>query len=96
MKDKKYSVKRAIEQLEILENYDEIEDIDKNSLIRLYRTIAEEYFDEVFITVLRNMKYKKRTIAYLERILNTRKVDNTLSKFLNKTPKYKIPLVGEF
>ena len=89
-------IKRAIEQLEILENYDEIEDIDKNSLIRLYRTIAEEYSDKVFITVLRNMKYKKRTIAYLEKILNTKKVENTLSQFLNKTSKYKIPLVEEF
>lgn len=89
-------IKRAIEQLEILENYDEIEDIDKNSLRHLYRTIAEEYSDKVFITVLRNMKYKKRTIAYLEKILNTKKVENTLSQFLNKTSKYKIPLVEEF
>lgn len=89
-------IKRAIEQLEILENYDKIEDIDKNSLIRLYRTIAEEYSDKVFITVLRNIKYKKRTTAYLEKILNNRKVENTLSQFLNKTSKYKIPLVEEF
>jgi len=89
-------IKRAIEQLEILENYDEIEDVDKNSLIRLYITIAEEYCDKVFITVLRNMKYKKRTIAYLEKILNTKKVENTLSQFLNKTSKYKVPLVEEF
>lgn len=89
-------IKRAIEQLEILENYDEIEDIDKNSLIRLYRTIAEEYSDKVFITVLRNIKYKKRTIAYLESILNKRRVENTLSQFLNKTSKYKIPAVEDF
>lgn len=82
--------------MEILEHYDEIEDIDKNSLIRLYRTIAEEYSDKVFITVLRSMKYKKRTIAYLEKILNSRKVENTLTQFLNKTSKYKIPLVEEF
>ena len=89
-------IKRAIEQLEILENYDEIEDIDKNSLIRLYRTIAEEYSDKVFITVLRNIKYKKRTIAYLESILNNRRVENTLSQLLNKTSKYKIPAMEEF
>ena len=82
--------------MEILEHYDEIEDIDKNGLIRLYRTIAEEYSDKVFITVLRSMKYKKRTIAYLEKILNSRKVENTLTQFLNKTSKYKIPLVEEF
>jgi len=89
-------IKRAIEQLEILENYDEIEDIDKNSLKRLYRGIAEEYSEQVFTSVLRNMKYKKRTIAYLEKILNNRKVENTLSQFLNKTSKYKIPAVEEF
>jgi hypothetical protein len=88
-------IKRAVEQLEILENYDEIEDIDKNSLTRLYRTIAEEYSDEIFIRVLRNMKYKKRTIAYLEKILNIRQVENTLSQFLNKTSKYKIPVMED-
>lgn len=42
------------------------------------------------------MKYKKRTIAYLEKILNIRQVENTLAQFLNKTSKYKIPLVEEF
>lgn len=89
-------IKRAIEQLEILENYDEIEDVDQNGLIRLYGTIAEEYSDKVFITVLKNIKYKKRTIAYLENILNNRKVENTLSQFLNKTSKYKIPAMEEF
>ena len=88
--------KKAIEQLEILENYNKIEDIDKNNLLCLHKTIAKEYSDEVFMNVLKNMKYKKRTIAYLQRILNSRNVENTLSKFLNKTSKYKIPEVEEF
>lgn len=42
------------------------------------------------------MKYKKKTIAYLESILNSNRVENTLSQFLNKTSKYKIPVVEEF
>lgn len=88
--------KKAIEKLEILENYNEIEDIDRNQFRYFLRTITEEYSDEVFINVLKNMKYKKRTIAYLESILNSRGVKNTLSQFLNKTSKYKIPAVEEF
>lgn len=88
--------KRAIEQLEILENRDQIEDIDKNNFRQFLKSVAEEYSDEAFIKVLRNVKYKKRTIAYLEKILNSRGVENTLSQFLNKTSKYKIPALEEF
>lgn len=89
-------IKRAIEQLEILENQNQIEEIDKKNLVKLHRIIAEEYSDEVFTNVIRNMKYKKRTIAYLENILDSRRVENTLSQFLNKSSKYKIPAVEEF
>lgn len=88
--------KKAIELLEILQNHNEIEDIDKNNFRYFLKTVTEEYSDEVFTNVLRNMKYKKRTIAYLENILNSRRVENTLSQFLNKTSKYKIPAVEEF
>eukprot|EP00828_Plagiopyla_frontata_P047563 TRINITY_DN8829_c0_g1_i2.p1 TRINITY_DN8829_c0_g1~~TRINITY_DN8829_c0_g1_i2.p1 ORF type:complete len:206 (-),score=38.36 TRINITY_DN8829_c0_g1_i2:114-731(-) len=74
-------IKRAIEQLEILENYDEIEDIDKNSLIRLYRTIAEEYSDKVFITVLRNIKYKKKELLLIQKVFQITEEQKIL--FLN-------------
>lgn len=89
-------IMRAIEQLEILENQNQIEEIDKKNLVKLHGIITEEYSDEVFTNVIRNMKYKKRTIAYLENILNIRRVGNTLSQFLNMTSKYKIPAVEEF
>jgi hypothetical protein len=90
------AVKKAIEQLEILENHNEIEDIDKNNFGHFIKTIPEEYSDEVFMSVLKNIRYKKRTIAYLEKILDFRSVKNNLSQFLNKTSKYKIPSVEEF
>lgn len=89
-------ITRAIEHLEILENYNQIEDIDKNYFGNFLKTVTEEYSDEVFTNVLKNMKYKKRTISFLESILNSRKIENTLSQFLNKTSKYKIPAVEEF
>ncbi|SHJ90203.1 hypothetical protein SAMN02745248_01250 [Hathewaya proteolytica DSM 3090] len=87
--------KRAIEQLEILENHNQIEEIDRKKMVYVHGIIAEEYSDEVFTSVLRNMKYKKRTIAFLESILKGKRVENTLSQFLNKTSKYKIPTMEE-
>lgn len=89
-------IKKAIEQLEILENHNQIEDIDNKKLGYIYGIIAEEYSDEIFTNVLRKMKYKKRTIAFLESILKSKRVENTLSQFLNKTSKYKIPAMEEF
>jgi len=88
-------IKKAIEQLEILQHYNEIEDVNENGFISLISTIAESYSNEVFINVLSNIKYKKRTIAFLESILNYNNIRNTLSQFLNGISKYKIPLIGE-
>lgn len=88
-------IKQAIEQLEILQHYNEIEDANKNKFISFIDTIVVNYSDELFINVLSKMKYKKRTIAFLESILNRNNVRNTLSQFLNRTSKYKMPIVEE-
>lgn len=88
-------IKKAIEQLEILQHYTEIEDANKNKFRAFINTIVESYSDEVFINVLSNIKYKKRTIAFLESILNNNNKRNTISRFLNRTSKYKIPEMGE-
>ena len=44
--------------MEILENYNQIEEIDNKKLVYIHGIIAEEYLDEVFTNVIRNMKYK--------------------------------------
>ncbi len=87
--------KRVIEQLEILQNYNNIEDINKNRFRAFIKTIVQHYCDQVFIKVVKNMNYKKSTIAFLENILNQNNVRNTLSQFLNKTSKYKFPKMEE-
>lgn len=83
-------IRVAIEQLEILQHYNQIEDANEKKFISFINNIAENYSDEVFINVLSNMKYKKRTIAFLEYILNHNNTKNTLSQFLNKTSKYRM------
>ena len=88
-------IKKAIEQLEILQHYNEIEDANKNKFISFIDTITENYSNEVFINVLSNMKYKKGTIAFLESILNHKNITNTLYQFLNRISKYKMPVIKE-
>ena len=46
--------------------------------------------------VLKNRKYKKSTIAFLERFLNYLGVENTLHQFLSALSSYAIPEMEEF
>ena len=77
----------VIETMEILQNYKSIEDIRKS---------ATEYSDTAAVFVLKNRKYKKSTIAFLERFLNYLGVENTLHQFLSALSSYAIPEMEEF
>ena len=48
------------------------------------------------VFVLKNRKYKKSTIAFLERFLNYLGVENTLHQFLSALSSYAIPEMEEF
>ena len=48
------------------------------------------------VFVLKNRKYKKSTIAFLERFLNYLGVENTLHRFLSALSSYAIPEMEEF
>ena len=53
--------------------YNKYDEIDKNSLKRLYRSIAEEYSEQVFTTVLRNtiqLLYEEKVSASILRKLS--------------------------
>lgn len=71
----------VIETMEILQNYKSIEDIRKSALAAYMREFATEYSDTAAVFVLKNRKYKKSTIAFLERFLNYLGVENTLHQF---------------
>lgn len=85
-----------IEALEILENYQKIEDINHRSFVSYTKKIARQYNEQAFKKVILNINYKKRTIAFLQMILNHYNVPNTLSKYLSATSNYKIPNEGVF
>ncbi len=86
----------VIETMEILQNYKSIEDIRKPALAAYMREFAMNYSDEVTVSVLKNRKYKKSTIAFLQRFLNYFGVENSLHQFLSTLSSYAIPEMEEF
>ena len=82
---------RIIEAMEIFQNYFDIPELDKTKFARYAKQFARGYDDEAAVTVLRSMKYKKRSIAFMKKVLDTYKVPNTLSQFLSNASHYKVP-----
>lgn len=85
----------VIETLEILQNYRKIQDINKNRFLAYMRSFTEKYSDETTKYVIENRKYKKSTIAFLERMLTWYGIENSLRQYLSPLSEYKIPTIEE-
>lgn len=81
----------AIECMEILENYNTIEDLKKEAFYRFCEGIGCKYSDESFLEVFGFGFYKKRTLAFLKYILDCFQIENNLDRYLNATSRYKYP-----
>lgn len=84
-----------MKSLEILQNYYNIEDINKKALIAYMEKFAQSYSDKATVYVLEHMKYQKSTIAFLESFLNYLHVENTLDRFLSSMSVYAKPTMEE-
>ncbi len=84
------SIILMIELLEILENYNNIEDINYKMLGLSLKYFIENYNEKSFNTVNKHIKYKKSTLASLKHLLDFHGIKNTIEKNLRKTSKYKI------
>lgn len=84
-----------IETLEILQNYGKGKNRDKERFVAYFKKFAERYSDDAAEYVLSRMKYKKSTIAFLERMLIWYGVFNSLSNHLSPLSQYKIPSIDE-
>jgi hypothetical protein len=85
----------TIEMLEILENYNKMEEINYCRLLEYMKTFANGYSEQVMEYVLAYRKYKKSTLAFLESVLNHFQVKNNIRKFLSPVSKYAIPRMEE-
>lgn len=85
----------VIETLEILQNYNKIDNVNKNRFLAYMKTFSENYLDDIAKYVIENRKYKKSTIAFLERILTWYGIENSLRQYLSPLSEYKIPTIEE-
>lgn len=84
-------ISSVIEALEILQNYEQIEDLNPKALLSYMESFVESYSDDVVNQVLAKRRYKKSTIAFLTAFLQHYKIRNTLNRHLSTMSTYKIP-----
>ena len=77
--------------MELLNNYKKIQDIDHSAFLRNIESLSKQYTEESFEVVQRGIRYPKRTVAFLNEVLNFYHVPNNLSKYLSALSDYHIP-----
>ncbi len=88
-----YENTKIIEALEIMQNFDSIEGLNKARFARFAKQFSKFYNDEAAVYVITHMKYKKSTIAFMKKVLDMYKVPHSLQQFLSHSSKYKVPPV---
>ena len=84
-----------IQGLNVLQNFDVIEDLNYCVFIKYIEQFALSYKDDIFEKVYGAIKYKKSTISFLYEILNYYEINNDLSNHLSKLSEYKHPKMEE-
>lgn len=85
------NVKNMIHALEVLQNFNTIQDINYSAFINFAEQLARNYNEETAKEVLSTINYKKSTIAFLQDILNYYGKENNLSIYLSSLSEYKYP-----
>lgn len=85
----------VLETLEILQNYNKIENVDNGGMIAYMKRYAEGFQEDVVDYVLAHKKYKKVTIAFLKAFLDHLQKKNHLDRYLSTLSKYAYPSMKE-
>lgn len=88
-----YSVKvtNTIHMLEVLQHYNEIQNLNTQQFINLCEKFKNQYSEEVFEYVIKHIRYSKRTISFLKNILDYYHIANSLDRYLSVFSKYNHP-----
>lgn len=89
------NVVKLIHCLEVLQNYNSIQDLNIKSFVMFTKELSDCYNDEIFEKVITTINYKKSTIAFLQEILNYYGIKNNLNTYLSSMSKYKYPKMEE-
>ncbi len=80
--------KSLIELLEVLENAKNIEELDRVNLKAFISNRVGAYDQKLMEMIMKDIGYKKSTLASLKKCLDHYKIENNLPNYLNATSKY--------
>ena len=84
-----------IHGLEVLQNFNEIQDINYSAFLAYTEQLAESFNAGAFEKIFSAKKYKKSTISFFREILNYYNVDNNVNEYLSSLSEYKHPKMEE-
>lgn len=88
-------VNNTIHMMEVLQDFEEIQDLNYSRFIEFCEQFSKAYSDEVFSQVYQQLRYPKKTVAFLRSILAHYQVPNQLSRHLSSLSEYKHPTMEE-
>ncbi len=88
-------IKSIISCLEILEHFNTIQDINLRAFITFMKDFTKKFNDNALRCILREIHYKKSTLAFLKCILDYYKVNNKVDEYYSPLSKFKHPKMEE-
>lgn len=88
-------VKNMVHGLEVLQNFNSIQDINYSAFFQFTEDLAETFNPDVFHKVIETKNYKKATISFMREILGYYEVENNLDEYLSALSEYKHPKMEE-
>lgn len=88
-------VKNMVHGLEVLQNFNSIQDINYSAFFQFTEDLAETFNSDVFHKVIETKNYKKATISFMREILEYYEVENNLDEYLSALSEYKHPKMEE-
>ena len=87
--------KTIVEGLDVLQNFDSIQDINYGAFIKYSKKLASSFDNDLFERIISVKNYKKSTISFFREILDFYNIKNNLSKYLSSLSVYKHPKMEE-
>ena len=84
-------VTNTIHMMEVLQHYNEIQNLNTQHFINLCKKFKNQYSEEVFEYVIKHIRYSKRTISFLKNILDYYHISNSLGRYLSVFSEYNHP-----
>lgn len=88
-------VKNMVHGLEVLQNFNSIQDINYSAFFQFTEALAETFNPEAFHKVIETRNYKKATISFMREILEYYEIENNLDEYLSALSEYKHPKMEE-